>query len=86
MVIHLDLRREGKLLFPQMVLELFQERDDILFQRFLAVLDIRRSFSGMVGRDARLSVLSTAATAIFAVNFSASSWAFMYLFLATENG
>ena len=57
MVIHLDLRREGKLVLAQMVLELFQERADILFQRFLAVLDVRRSFSGMVGRDARLSVL-----------------------------
>ena len=57
MVIHLDLRREGKLVFAQMVLEHFQERDDILFQRFLAVLDVRRSLSGIVSRDARLSVL-----------------------------
>jgi hypothetical protein len=56
-IVHLDLRREGKLVLPQMVLELFQEWDDILFHGFLAVLDVGRSLSCIVSRDARLSVL-----------------------------
>jgi hypothetical protein len=57
MIAHLDLRREGKLLLPQKLLKLGQERYHMLFHGYLAVLDIRRSLSGVVSRDPPLSVL-----------------------------
>jgi hypothetical protein len=51
----------------------------MLLHGFLAVLDIRRSFLGMSAAMPVCLSFSMAATAIFAANLSASSWAFIYV-------
>jgi hypothetical protein len=56
----------------------------MLFHNSLAVLDVRRSLSSIVSRDAVCLSFSMAATSIFAANFSANSRAFIFVPLSLK--
>lgn len=51
MIVEFNLRRESKLPPTQMVLQFVQERQDMLFQGLLAVLDVGRPLSNIVCCD-----------------------------------